>query len=446
MPLLADRLRTRLAACALLPLALTACSGVPASAPSATGEGQTARTAQAGPSSPGTDSTQEGRSGHGHVEGAEELEEAPTSLAVLSTAGELGLISVEDLSVTPLASAQGARSAATDRRLLVLGGAGAPPSLVDSGVWTQDHGDHQHYYRAPATALGSLTAPAGHASGAPEAASADEAPPTIASSAQYTAVTWGGTMTLLDRPALEQGRVSPVMTAEVDPGSYAAPLGAHVVAVHQGQALLLDERGDAVGDPLPCPRPSAGISTRAGVALGCEGGAVVASLPDPRAQTPVLEWVALPESAPQGTHLVSFGARPGRPKVAALDSHGGWWSLSIRERSWSGPRADPAEETGPGPGSSPLVAVCALGDTHDRVVGVDTEGRIHVWADGAKEAVTDPLASPDLVARSGIHATADRAYLPAASGEEILEIDPAAQAVERTIPAPGLLALQMVGA
>lgn len=443
MPLLADRLRARLAACALLPLALTACGGIPASAPSATGEGQTARTAQAGSSSPGTDSSQEG-GGHGHVEGAEELEEAPTSLAVLSTAGELGLISVEDLSVTPLARAEGARTAATDRRLLALGGAGAPPSLVDSGVWTQDHGDHQHYYRAPATALGSLAAPAGSGSGAPEAVGAGEAPPTIASSAQYTAVTSNGTMTLLDRRALEQGRVSPVMTAEVDPGSYAAPLGSHVVAVRQGQALLLDQQGAAVGDPLPCPRPSGGISTRAGTALGCEGGAVVASLPDPQAQTPVLEWVALPETAPQGTSLVSFGARPGRPKVAALDSHGGWWSLSIRERSWSGPQADAA---GPGTGSSPLVAVCALGDNHDRVVGVDDQGRIHVWADGAQEAVTDPLASPDLVARSGIHATADRAYLPAASGEEILEIDPRAQAgVERTIPAPGLLTFQMVGA
>lgn len=374
------------------------------------------------------------------------MEEAPTSLAVLSATGELSLIGLEDLSITPVTRVEGATTAATDRRLLAMGGAGGRVSLADSGVWTQDHGDHQHYYRAPATALGSLAAPAGSGSGAPEAVSADEAPPTIASSAQYTVVTASGRMTLLDRRALEQGRVSPVMTAEVDPGSYAAPLGSHVVAVHQGQALLLDEQGTAVGDPLPCPRPSGGISTRAGAALGCEGGAVVVSLPDPQAQTPVLEWVALPETAPQGTSLVSFGARPGRPKVAALDSHGGWWSLSIRERSWSGPQADPADTTGPGAGA-PLVAVCALGDTHDRVVGVDDQGRIHVWADGAEEAVTDPIASPDLMARSGIHATADRAYLPTASGEEILEIDPRAQAgVERTIPAPGLLTFQMVGA
>ncbi|MBF0697164.1 hypothetical protein [Actinomyces bowdenii] len=441
---LLHRLRAPLAACALAPLALTAC-GAPA-APSATAESPTAQATTAFSPSPGAHGNDDGAGGHGHVEGAEELEEAPTSLAVLSATGELSLIGLEDLSITPVTRVEGATTAATDRRLLAMGGAGGRVSLADSGVWTQDHGDHQHYYRAPATALGSLAAPAGSGSGAPEAVSADEAPPTIASSAQYTVVTASGRMTLLDRRALEQGRVSPVMTAEVDPGSYAAPLGSHVVAVHQGQALLLDEQGTAVGDPLPCPRPSGGISTRAGAALGCEGGAVVVSLPDPQAQTPVLEWVALPETAPQGTSLVSFGARPGRPKVAALDSHGGWWSLSIRERSWSGPQADPADTTGPGAGA-PLVAVCALGDTHDRVVGVDDQGRIHVWADGAEEAVTDPIASPDLVARSGIHATADRAYLPTASGEEILEIDPRAQAgVERTIPAPGLLTFQMVGA
>lgn len=343
---LLHRLRAPLAACALAPLALTAC-GAPA-APSATAESPTTQATTAFSPSPGAHGSRDGAGGHGHIEGAEELDEAATSLAVLSATGELSLIGLEDLSVTPVTRVEGATTAATDRRLLALGGAGGRVSLADSGVWTQDHGDHQHYYRAPATALGPLAAPA--AAGGRETVEAESAPPTIASSAQYTAVTASGRMTLLDRRALEQGQVSPVMTAEVDPGSYAAPLGSHVVAVRQGQALLLDEQGTAVGDSLPCPRATGGIATRAGVVLGCEGGAVVVSLPDPQAQTPVLEWVALPETAPQGTSLVSFGARPGRPKVAALDSHGGWWSLSIRERSWSGPQADPADTNGPGAG------------------------------------------------------------------------------------------------
>lgn len=423
--------------CLLLCPLPAACGGGPTPAPATSAPSPAAQDSQRAPQEPGD------HEHHGHVEGAEELDRAPASLAVLTSTGEVSVVSLTDLSSTPLTTAPGSTTLSTDSRFLLLGHADGSLRLADSGVWTQDHGDHQHYYRAQTRDLG-LLSPAVTSTATTATAGAGQAPPDgpalIASSATRTAITAGGQARLLDRGDLEgrtAGTASALVTATVDPGSYAAPLGSHLVVVQQEQVRLLDQDGAAVGESLPCPRPSGGITTSVGVVLACQAGVVLASLPDPQSQSPVLEWLALPPEAAQDTHLTAVAGRARRPGVVALDSQGGWWLLDARERTWS----RPAEA-----GSTPLVAVTALDDTHDRVVGVDAEGRVHLWADGAHTAVTGPIASPGLAAATGIQVTADRVYLPGAEGDAVLEINPAAGgAVERTVPVPGLLALKVVG-
>ncbi|WP_159625602.1 hypothetical protein [Actinomyces sp. zg296] len=394
-------------------LALSACSG---GSPS---DGA----ASASPSGTSEASAAAQGDGHGHIDGATELSEAPLSLVTASSDGQVSLLDLAaDGAPAPITSLPGLTATASDSRFVALTGPDGALSLVDSGAWTWDHGDHQHFYRAASRDLGALGM-SGKAS--------------VASTNARTVIASGTTATVLDRQALGQGRQSALTTATIDAGSFAAPLGERTVLVSGGQASIIDDAGSAVGQGVACAAASGGALTRAGIVLGCQGGAVVAPEPSSTAtaEPPSLAWVPLPEEA-AGTKIVSLSNRARRSQVVALDENGGAWLLSVRARSWTRVAF-----------GAPVVAVSAMDDTHKRVVGVDAEGRVRVWADGAEATVTEPIANPGLAAAAGLRVTPKRVYAPGADGASVLEIDAADSArVARTIPAAGLVSFEVVGA
>lgn len=397
-------------------LALSACSsGSPAG-----GSGSAA----SAPASDATASADATGAGHGHVDGATELQEAPLSLVTASSDGQVNLLDLGADGAAPatIASAPGLTATTSDSRFVAITGADGATSLIDSGVWTWDHGDHQHYYRAEARDLGALGV---------------SGTTSVASTNARTVIASGTTATVLDRQALGQGTQTPVATATIDSGSFAAPLGDRTVLVAGGQASIVDDSGQAVGQGIACPSASGGALTRAGIVVGCQGGAVIAPEPSSTAtaEPPALTWAPLPDEA-AGARIVSMSNRARRSQVAALDDAGGAWLLSVRDASWTRVAF-----------GAPVVAVSAMDDTHKRVVGVDAEGRVRVWADGAEATVTEPIADPTLAAATGVQVTPRRAYLPGADGASVLEIDAADSArVARTIPAAGLVAFEVVGA
>ncbi len=391
-------------------LALTACSGsTPASGDQQSSGLGSDRTGSDSPTTP-----------HGYVEGAAELSEAALSLLTLSGSGAVDLVDLADLSSTTVTTLEGVRAVSSDGRFLAADVDGDGVALVDSGVWTVDHGDHQHYYRAPARSVGTV----GDLSGEPF----------LSSGELRTVLTVGTTAVLLDREALGAGSVSELARVHVDEGSLAAPLGQGWVVVRGGAVEVLDEGGTPTpGVTEACEGAAGGTTTRVGVVLGCAGGIVLATV-DPTDGTPALERVDLPEGTATEARPHGFGSRPGRPTVAALDDTGGYWLLDTRELTWTHVDSE-----------VPLVAVAAVDDRHDRVVAVDGEGRVLVWTDGSLETSTDPIASVE-GAPSGLRVDTTRAYVPVGTPGQVLEIDVADGArIARTIDTPDLVAVTEVG-
>lgn len=413
-----------LGATAALALTLGACSGSGAGSGSGSGSGSgdpqssgsaTDQSGSAEPTNPADPATS-----HGQVEGAAELPEPALSLLTLSGSGAVDLVDLADLSRSTVTTLEGVRAVAGDGRFLVADVGGDGVALVDSGVWTVDHGDHQHYYRAPARAVGTVEGLSGA--------------PLLSSGELLTVLTSGTTAVLLDREALGAGSVSELARTRVDEGSLAAPLGERWVAVREGAVEVLDEGGTATpGVTETCEGAAGGTTTRVGVVLSCAGGVVLATVAATDG-APALERVDLPAGTDAAARPHGFGSRPGRPTVAALDDTGGYWLLDTRERTWTHVDSE-----------VPLVAVAAIDDRHDRVVAIDEEGRVLVWADGDLENSTEPIASPEGAAR-GLHVDTTRAYVPAGTPGQVLEIDVVDGArIARTIDTPDLVAVMEVG-
>ncbi|WP_253953926.1 hypothetical protein [Schaalia sp. 19OD2882] len=361
--------------------------------------------------------------GHGHIDGATELEEPKAGLVTLDKASAVNLVDLETLAPTPIADAAGATHAATDGRFVLLGAAQGTSTLVDSGTWTWDHGDHQHFYRAPSRDLGPVDV---------------SGPATMASTTSRAVIAAGTKALVLDRDALGSGQVKTLGTFTIDAGAWAGPLAGHVVTVQGGKAVVLGEDGAATtASAIACPSPKGGAFTRAGLVLGCEGGVVLAS-EDSAAKEgtpPSLEWLPLPAGATATDSPTVFMTRPRRPLLAALSPNGRLWLLDARKKTWTELAS-----------SSAIIAATTLDDRHDTTVGVDGDGRVHVWSDAKEATVTDPVVDTGLVTVSGIHVSSNRAYLPAAGGASIIEIDPADEArLARTIPTGALTTFQEVG-
>ncbi|NRD25017.1 ABC transporter [Frigoribacterium sp. VKM Ac-2836] len=353
--------------------------------------------------------------GHGDVAGAEELAEPRLGLTTIDPSGSVAHLDLLDEGVVELGSVGAPTAVETDGRYLF---AETPRGLevVDSGVWTWDHVDHFHYYRADPRLLGTL-----------EGDGAATVATTNLSTSGSTGVHFAGSgdAVLLDTEALSRGEIHERFRLAGAPGAgMVVPVGSYALVTEGSGATTTlvgyTADGDETGLRQACPEAAGTIATRVGAVVGCSDGALLATVDDDELvveRIPYPEGVALSTggTAPPAT---AFDNREGRPTVAALAGSAGIWLLDTRARAWTLL-----------PAPAPLVSVTAVDDADQRLLALAQDGRVLVLdgASGQVLAETAPLVADSLTAGRTPTLIADqqRAYLSAPTEGLLYEIDPA---------------------
>lgn len=348
---------------------------------------------------------------HGAIEGAQEVAEPPLHLMSIDESGSVGLMDLIDETATDIGTIPAPTGVASDGRYVFATTADGL-QVVDSGMWTWDHGDHFHYYRSAPDVLGSVPG-----RGAPTVAPGATA--TIGGTGVF--FPGSGEAVLLDNEALHDGETVELFRLNVGPhDGLVAPLGRDgaVLTVPDGSGQVAGvRRVDTDGEPVEgsderCRDPRGTITTAVGVVVGCADGALLFVEDDD-------EWVAerirYPRDA-RAPRATDFAAREGRPTVAALAGRTGFWLLDTRERTWDLVETD-----------RDLVQVVASDDEEGHVLALDDTGRVRVYLaeTGEQVAATAPLVDPDLAGAGGARLVVDdqRAYLNDPDGGRVHEID-----------------------
>jgi hypothetical protein len=310
----------------------------------------------------------EAPAGHGEVEGAAEVPEPPLALVSIDAAGAVGSLDLLDGTVTDLGEVPAPQSSATDGRYVFAGTADGV-SVIDSGVWTWDHVDHFHYYRAEPSLLGDIPG---------------EGPVSVSTgllaTAGATGLYFSGSReaVLLDNAALSKGRIEERLRIQTDDTEgVIAPLGDGALIGAADALNFYDADGTPSDSPAACDDPAGSITTRVGLVVGCADGAVLATVED---GVPVFERIPYPEGGVE--RALAFDGRKGRPTVAGPAGEQGFWLLDTRERSW---------QLVPTPVA--LERVVAVDDEDGHVVALDEAGRVRVFAaeSGSELAATEPV-------------------------------------------------------
>ncbi|GAA3388626.1 hypothetical protein [Cryptosporangium minutisporangium] len=338
---------------------------------------------------------------HGYVEGAQELPEPQSAIAYASRGSErLQLLDLTTQKEKDVELSLGAQRIAEDGRFVYVDDGDRRLEIVDSGVWTVDHTDHVHYYRAPARSVGVV--------------SLDAAIDTITGSEAHTTIgTADGRITVLDRRKLQSGDVAELSTIDTRSSTPLAVPYADALLVALGddpgrpanRIVAMDARGTPTGAlDVPCAAPRGWAVLRGGAVIACETTVVrVKRQGDRLAATAV----AAPEAPipPDG-----LAYRP-RSNEAAVADRTGIWSVNAAKATV---RYVPA-------GDRRLVAAASPADG-DTVLALDESGALTSYdvATGKALATASVLGSP-----SGASLTLDinRAYVAEPEARVIREID-----------------------
>ncbi|MDF2665214.1 MAG: hypothetical protein K0R81_1064 [Microbacterium sp.] len=340
---------------------------------------------------------------HGEIAGAAELAEPAVGLTSIDGEGRVSHLDLLEEATTDLGTVRAPAAVHSDGRYLFAADASGV-SIVDSGVWTWDHVDHFHYYRAEPKVLG------------------DVAGGGVATVATSTSSTTGGTgvffpdsgeAVLLDTEALSKGEVVETFRLRVAPGpGMVVPAGSFAAVAAADEVTLHAADGAEVGDTVACTEPAGTITTRVGAVIGCRDGALLIHVED---DEPVVERIPYPAgtTAPRAT---AFANREGRPTVAAVAEGAGVWLLDTRSRAWT---LLPTPE--------PVVQVTAVDDKDANVLALTADGRVLVLdgETGAERAASVPLGGASLAAGRPVTLIADqqRAYLNGPAEGRMWEID-----------------------
>ncbi|GAB0103234.1 lipoprotein [Nocardia sp. JMUB6875] len=336
-----------------------------------------------------------GSAPHGYVEGAEETAtEQPRLVVADKETGAVRVIDAGTGRVTELDAVPGGiERVLGDGRFAYLTGPRAT-RVVDSGVWTVDHGDHGHHYSAAVREIGDL----GH--GAVSAVSSDSV---------VTAVGVDDRTVLLDRAALVAG----VLTERQVIDGIAVPYEGQLLGIGDSRdSPVVRSRDGPVITTLPetCSAPRGHAVTRRGVVFGCADGALVIS----RASGSLAATrIPFPHPVADSERPTEFFFRPGGSTLVAPAGEHGVWTLDIRARAWT------FTETGP------VAAANAAGsDAPLLVLGRDGLLRAFDLATGAETARVQLLSRPipERIAPV-IRMDANRAYLNDPAGKAVHEID-----------------------
>lgn len=341
--------------------------------------------------------------GHGAISGAQEVDEPPVHLATITAGGAVGQLDLLSEQVDDIGTIDPPTALATDGRYLLADTAGGV-SVVDSGMWTWDHVDHFHYYRASPALLGTVPG-----EGAATVATTNSS--TTGGAGLYFAET--GDAVLLDVTALSRGELVESFRLSTEPhAGIVVPVGSFALVTDaDGTVSVHAADGEVVSDTRTvCADPQGTLTTRVGAVIGCADGALLASIQDGAVH---IERIPLPEGI---ARPLSFANREGRPTVAGLNADGSILLLDTRERRWT--------EL---PAPQPLVAVTAVDDADAHVVGLTADGRVVVidGTSGAQLAITEPLVAASLARGDSPALIADdrRTYLSGPAERQLFEID-----------------------
>lgn len=345
--------------------------------------------------------------GHGDIAGAEEVAEPQLGLTWIDQEGTVTHLDLLDESVADIGEIPAPTDMTTDGRYL-FAQTGDGVEIVDSGVWTWDHVDHFHYYRAEPALLGAV---------------GGEGDATIAttnlSTTGGTGISFAGSgdAVLLDTQALSKGEISELFRLEREPhDGLVVPVGSFALVTDAtdgvGTSVVgYTADGEETGLEEPCVAPAGTITTRVGAVIGCEDGALLAHVDGEELK---VERIPYPEgtTAPAAT---DFDNREGRPTVTGLAGSEGIWMLDTRARSWTLL-----------PSPAPLAQVTAVDDEDGHLLALAQDGRVLVLDEaGAVLSETAPLAAESLAAGMAPTLIADqhRAYLSAPAERRLYEID-----------------------
>lgn len=340
---------------------------------------------------------------HGEIAGAAELAEPALGLTSIDAEGRVSHRDLLDESTADLGAVRAPRAVHSDGRYLFAADE-TGVSIVDSGVWTWDHVDHFHYYRAEARVLGDVEGRG------------------VATVATSNSSTTGGTgvffpdsgdAVLLDTEALSQGRIEESFRLSGEPGSgLVVPVGSFAAVAAGDIVTLHTADGAPTDDSAACIEPAGTITTRVGAVIGCQDAALLIHVED---EKPVVERIPYPAGA-TAPRAVAFANREGRPRVAALAGGAGIWVLDTRARAWTLLAAP-----------EPIVQVTAVDDADANLLALTPDGRVLVLdgETGALRAASLPLVAASLAAGANATLVADqqRAYLNGPIEGRLWEID-----------------------
>lgn len=334
---------------------------------------------------------------HGYVEGAEEAAEPQPRLVLADEAGSvqvLDLVTEETTDLDPLADPV---SLTGDARFAHLSD-GERTRVIDTGVWTVDHGDHDHYYRAPVEGLGEVPVPG---------------PVRTASDTDHSVLAGDGGGLVLDRSALEDGatETADADTGPEDDGALLAPFDGFLVYAHgDGTVEVLDAEGEPAEElDETCAGPEDSALTRSGLFLACDEGALEVSESDGEFSA---EPVPYPDGTDDGDRAESLHHRPLATTVASPAGDDGVWVLESGSQEWN--RLDLPD----------AVAATAIGEGGP-VLALTADGRLHALdpETGEERATTELLADLDPEQPPVIEADAGRTYVNDAEEGLVYEID-----------------------
>lgn len=282
---------------------------------------------------------------HGYVEGAEELAEPRLSLVLADSQGTLTLFDLLDTTAgtLPAAGTPVGAMAGDGRFVYPTRSAGSREAveIVDTGRWTVEHGDHDHYYRAAERVVGTVDG-AGR--------------PAVRVGDRRTAIAFpdSGEIVVLTHDELAAGALGTPLRVpwRPHPGLLALPFAGHLLVTAPDETgtassvQALDDLGQPVAAAsAPCPQASDATTTRVGAVVACADGAVLVTAAD---GTLTLEKIPYPVGIAPGP----LARRADRPTRAGRDSRSGRRSRDRRRLAAGHPGSavDIPARAGPGRG------------------------------------------------------------------------------------------------
>ncbi|MEJ6550526.1 hypothetical protein PQI66_13310 [Corynebacterium sp. USCH3] len=362
----------------------------------------------------GTDAESTATSGanetpHGYVEGAEEATEPQLRLAAVDAddadAGGLTLVDLltgdpVDAPAEPDGEEPAVLKESDGRFLFTADDAGV--TVTDTGVWTVDHGDHNHYYRSDPSRVGTVDG---------------DTPGHVVSNSSQVAMFFDGdgAVKVFPRQGLGDGELTEDISFDV--GAHhgvAVPFADHVLTTVPGaddeelpgKISLYDDSGEEASDELTgettCPEIHGAAGLRDHVAFACGDGVLTVDDGLTGTVTPY----------PQDGDGRAWSLVAGRDLVAAPFEDGGLGVLDLESGEWQIADTDAS------------VVSAAVAPDDSTVFAVDEDGVGYV-VDAASGEVT---AQRQLVDGGGdtapsVALTRERGYVSDPADGTVAELD-----------------------